>query len=171
MNWYLDDIKQPCTQSAPRPFGQVPVIEDNGKVIFESGALLLHLASKYDLAFSSGKHTSWVVWANSCLDPICFKEDGNGRVLGTALDKPNRFIAVLEEGLSKQEFMADDNVFSVADVAVASYLLYVALFFPSCNLSNTLAICSYMARCAARPCFRSAFGDGHAVLAARTTAE
>ena len=49
----------------------------------------------------------------------------------------------------------------MSDVAVASYLNYVPLFFPSVNLGNTPNVCRYMKRCAERPAFAAAFGDAH----------
>ena len=75
-------------------------------------------------------------------------------------------VAVLDQLLSESEYLVDDD-FSVADVAVCSYLNYVPLFFPSVRL-NSPNIVNYMRRCAERPAFAKAFGGGHAqaVLAA-----
>ena len=53
---------------------------------------------------------------------------------------------------------------------VGSYLNYVPIFFPGADLSRTPAIAAYMQRCAARPAFAKAFGDGHAQLVAGKTA-
>jgi hypothetical protein len=41
--------------------------------------------------------------------------------------------------------------FSVSDIAVSSYLLYLPLFFPTLDLSKWPSMLSYMARCADRP--------------------
>lgn len=68
---------------------------------------------------------------------------------------------VLEQILSSGEWLVD-GTFSVADVAVGSYLNYVPLFFPQTDLSSRPAIAAYMDRCAARPKFAEAFGDQHA---------
>ena len=75
-------------------------------------------------------------------------------------------MSVLDQLLSESEYLVDDD-FSVADVAVAAYLCYVPLFFPSVRL-NSPNIVAYMRRCAERPAFAKAFGGGHAnaVLAA-----
>lgn len=77
---------------------------------------------------------------------------------------------VLEQILGGCEWLVDDQ-FSVADVAVGSYLNYVPLFFPNTDLSAKPGIASYMARCAARPAFGEAFGAQHAELVARKTSE
>jgi glutathione S-transferase len=152
----------------PHPFNQVPCLVD-GPVddlstcspIWESGAILLHIATKYDPNYSIEKHAPWVVFANSALDPICFREDSNGRVLGTSLDKPNKKIAVLEEMLADSDYIVD-NKFSVADVAIASYLNYVPLFNgDSVSLRGIPNVVRYMERCAEREKFGGAFGGQH----------
>ena len=79
---------------------------------------------------------------------------------GTQLDKPNRALDVLEGLLKDKEWLVN-NQFSVADVAVGSYLNYVPLFFSGVNPTNRPNIVKYMARCAARPKFGEAFGSSH----------
>lgn len=133
--------------------------------VFESGAILLYAADKYDSRCATpedrAKYTKWVVWANAALDPICFVENENGQVIGTRLDQPGRALSVLDELLAKSEYIVD-NEFSVADVAVASYLNYVPLFFPRVALGVAPNVDAYMKRCAERPAFAAAFGAQHA---------
>ena len=81
---------------------------------------------------------------------------------GTQLDKPNKALDTLEKLLGKSDYLVD-NQFSVADVAVGSYLNYVPIFFGSVRkLPNRPNIGKYMIRCASRPAFVKAFGEGHA---------
>ena len=81
---------------------------------------------------------------------------------GTQLDKPNKGLDTLEKILAGKEYLVN-NEFSVADVAVASYLNYVPVFFGSVRkLPNRPNIGKYMIRCAQRPAFAKAFGEGHA---------
>ena len=168
VNWYLEEKKIPFTQKQPRPsnhpFGQTPFLSDDGGVeVFESGAILLYLADAYggnDTPQQRAKYTKWVVWANSELDGLCF---GKG-MSGTQLDKPGRALDVLEKLLANSEYLCD-NEFSVADVAVASYLNYVPVFFGNVRkLPNRPNIGNYMIRCASRPAFAKAFGNDHANL-------
>jgi glutathione S-transferase len=49
--------------------------------------------------------------------------------------------------------------FTVADVAVASYLLYVLQFFPDTDLSRWPHMVAYMKNCASRPSYGKAFGE------------
>lgn len=54
---------------------------------------------------------------------------------------------------------------------MASYLNYVPIFHRSANLAATPNTVKYMARCAARPAFGEAFGEGHQQLVLSKTAE
>jgi glutathione S-transferase len=76
----------------------------------------------------------------------------------TGLKKPNKRIDTLEEMLSKKDYLVDGG-FSMADVAVASYLLYVPQFFQGIDLSRWPNVVNYMKRCAERPAYGEAFGS------------
>ena len=48
-----------------QPFGQVPAYEEDGLVLFESGAILLHIAARSDVlmpadAKSRARMTAWM---------------------------------------------------------------------------------------------------------------
>lgn len=167
VNWYLYEKNIPFQQLPPRPskhpFGQVPFLEDDdGVEVFESGAILLYLADAYganNTPKARASYTKWIVWANSELDSLCF---GKG-MSGTQLDKPNRALDTLESILGENEWLVN-NDFSVADVAVGSYLNYVPVFFSSVNPSRRPNMVKYMQRCASRPAYVEAFGKEHAAL-------
>merc|ERR1719454_2748303 len=173
VNWFADESGIELEMQAPRPskhpFQQVPFLtDDDGVEVFESGAILLYLADAYGEASSAKEraaYTKWVVWSNSELDGLCCGAvPGDHRVRGTSMDNPSlRSVSTLEALLSENEWLVGGE-FSVADVAVGSYLNYVPIFFPQANLGATPAIAEYMRRCASRPAFASAFGDGHAGL-------
>jgi len=162
--WYLYEQNIPFTQrdsGARTPFGQIPfATDDNNIEIFESGAILLYAADCYggnNTPQKRAEYTKWVVWANSELDGLCFGK----RMSGTSIDKPGRAMDVLEETLSKNQWLVD-NKFSVADVAVGSYLNYVPLFFSNVNMASRPNVARYMNECASRPTFAKAFGEQHA---------
>ncbi|KAJ1446057.1 glutathione S-transferase [Pelagophyceae sp. CCMP2097] len=171
VNWYAAEAGIPLQMTAPRPsthpFGQVPFLVDDGGVeVFESGAILLYLADAYGPAKTAAeraKYTKWVMWANSELDGLCFGAvPGDHRVRGTSMDNPSlRSVQVLEQLLGESEWLVGGE-FSVADVAVGAYLNYVPIFFPGAVLDKTPNIAAYMARCASRPAFTTAFGEQHA---------
>merc|ERR1712238_522815 len=108
-----------------------------------SGAILNYLNSKVeentdddsDLESRNAAITSWISWANASLDPICFLETPDGKVYDTGLKKENKRIDTLDSMLADKEYLVDGG-FSLADVAVASYLLYVPQFFKGIDLSR-----------------------------------
>jgi len=181
VNWYAAEAGIPVEVVPPlpsrHPFQQVPfLVDDDGVEVFESGAILLYLADKADPAGtvqSRARYTKWVMWANSELDGLCFGAiPGDHRVRSSTLSSaPGKVKAVdkLEAILGACQWLVEDE-FSVADVAVGSYLNYVPLFFPSTDLSARPNIASYMLRCAERPCFGEAFGEDHQALV-RTKAQ
>ena len=173
INWFLIEKRIPFIQKnpkpSPHPFGQVPCLTDkDGVEVFESGAILLYLADVYGGTLSTttssdavdrAKYSKWIVWSNAELDGLCF---GKG-MSGTQLDRPSRTLDILENILESTEYIVD-NTFSVADIAIASYLNYVPIFFRNVSPVNRPNICRYMLRCAERPAFAEAFGQDHAQL-------
>lgn len=110
----------------PHPFGQLPCVTDlNGVVLFESGAILQYLNFEHAKLTKAQQASviSWITWANASLDPICFLETPDGKVYDTGLKTRNKRIDRLEAILAKQDFLVDDAGFTLADVAVSSYLL------------------------------------------------
>jgi len=170
VNWYLYEQKIEFKQVQPRPtrhpFNQVPFLTDDGGVeVFESGAILLYLADRYggnDTPAQRAAYTKWVVWANSELDALCFGESDRG-MTGTKLDKPDRKLDVLDDLLTANEWLVE-NKFSVADIAVASYLNYVPIFFSGVRPTTRKGLCAYMSRAAGREAFGKAFGSDHQQL-------
>lgn len=152
----------------PHPFGQLPCLETaEGAILFESGAILQYLNMEY-AATKQGLSKqqmaaviSWIVWANASLDGICFKETPDGKVYDTGLKEKNKRIQKLEEILGQRDYyLVEDAGFTLADVAVASYLLYVVQFFPDVSLASLYPnVAQYMQRCASRDAYAQAFGD------------
>jgi len=158
IEWYLVEIDKEYSHEEgragnPNPFGQIPgLTDDNGVAIFESGAILLYLADKYGGVNTPEDRASiaqWVVWANAALDPVLFTRDIEARA-PALLTKLNGI-------LDGKEYLVQ-GTFSVADVAVCSYLLFIPLFHPNFDASRFPNVVSYMARCAARPAYKTAFG-------------
>ena len=183
-NWGAHEVALDFTMgdltNNPHPFGQIPCLVDSSDekdeedaLVFESGAILIYLheltKEKQQLTKAQAAAVqSWITWANASLDPICFLETPDGKVYDTGLKKQNKRIGQLNEVLGKQQFLVaasssakgdDDSVFTLADVAVASYLLYVLQFFPGTDLSRWPHIVRYMKECAGRPAYSKAFGE------------
>lgn len=179
VNWACLELGIPFSmgnlQANPHPFGQLPCLaDDSGVTVFESGAILQYLQQNYSPSETLSKAeqaaiTSWIVWANASLDPICFLETPDGKVYDTGLRKPNRRMKRLEEILKSNQrkedglyYLVPTAGFTVADVAVTAYLLYVVQFFPDAVEAierNTPIVSAYMRQCAARPAYGEAFGE------------
>ena len=173
VNWCCHELTLPFNvvpkdNSNPHPFGQIPCLVDEntqgGPVsVFESGAILLYLSTKYGTFESDQERAdclSWCFWANSSLDPVLFKENERGQVIGTGAGQENRKLRGLDVHLTGKEYLSQTNRFTAADEAVASYLLYIPQFFGSkISFGMYPNIAKYMQRCASRPCYRQGNPD------------
>merc|ERR1719183_495078 len=158
IEWYLLEINKEYTHEEgragnPNPFGQIPGLRDDGGVeMFESGAILLYIADKYggvNTPEDRADMSKWVLWANAALDPVLFTRDIEARAPALLM----KLNAILEG----KDFLVK-NTFSVADVAVCSYLLFIPLFHPNFDASRFPNVVSYMSRCVDRPAYQRAFG-------------
>jgi len=168
VSWALTELGIPFDVLPPRgenphPFGQIPCLEDDGFVVFESGAILMYLADKY-AGLTNAKERSevaqWCVWANSSLDPVCFVENERGQVIGTRGNTENRALRGLDDRLKENKYIAGGGErFTVADVAVASYLFYILIFFGAKGFAFNLYpnITRYMKEMIRRPGYLVAY--------------
>ncbi|KAF6004608.1 hypothetical protein F1559_004703 [Cyanidiococcus yangmingshanensis] len=145
VEWYLRLLKAPVDvvnldmskgeHKSPdflrvNPFGKVPALQETGPEpwsLSESGAILLYLAEKYDPTFpkdlrKKAEITQWVLFANSTLATAAFTESLREKQLPGLL-------AALDQHFAKHSF-ALGGEFSVADVALGTYLSYITMFFP-----------------------------------------
>jgi len=58
-----------------QPFGQVPIFEEDGVVLFESGAIVLHIGERSDVllpkdADASARATQWLIAALNSIEPF-----------------------------------------------------------------------------------------------------
>lgn len=160
---------------AAQPFGQVPWLTDGDVTIFESGAILLHLAEKSSALMPtdpSGRAevVAWVIAALNSVD-LPSQPWALFRFLGFPGESPEaKFIEDflkarlerMEAVLAGREWLAGDR-FTVADLLMADVLRPVDKFdglakFPACG--------AYVARATARPAFVKAYDDQMAHFAA-----
>lgn len=146
------------------PFHQIPVIDDDGIVLAESGAILLYVANKSGRLIPSdaqGRATvmQWCFAAVSTVAPTLqavetieiFDQDKSAtKVLEETKKLAGRWFEHLERRLANQEWIALPE-FTVADIALASVLRTIRqtdLMTPFPHLT------SYFARCHARPAWQ-----------------
>ncbi|EFJ50231.1 hypothetical protein VOLCADRAFT_120670 [Volvox carteri f. nagariensis] len=150
---------------AINPFGKVPALLDGDLPLFESGAILLHLANKYGKLGDNelGRAAQWTLFANSTLSEAFFNERQRPTQMPVML-------RTLNDLLTKKPYLTGE-AFSVSDIAVGSYLLYLPLFFPDLDLTQYPAVWSYMQRISQRPTcpmpYKEAMADALEVAAQR----
>lgn len=152
-----------------QPFSQVPVYQDDEVTLFESGAILLHIARKSDVLLpvtEAGKSLAiqWMFAALNSIEPFImhlveidiFRKGDSW----TAERRPQALAIVekrlndLSERLQGREWLEDR--FTVGDLIMASVLR---------NLRHTDLVSvhpvlgPYLAHCEARPAFQKALAD------------
>ena len=157
-----------------QPFGQVPWLTDGELSLFESGAILLHLAGRSEtlMPVDPQRRSEVTQWLFAALNSVeaaslpwsLFKFSGD------TADTPGRqnleaFLQArlqhMEAVLAKREWLAGS--FSVADILMADVLRLVDRFD---GLSEYPACLDYVARATARPAFVKAHADQMAHFAA-----
>lgn len=157
-----------------QPFGQVPWLTDGEIKLFESGAILLHLAERSEKLMPSdpSSRSEVIQWIFAALNSVemaslpwsLYKFSGDttetpGRkYLDNFL---NARLKHMESVLAERKWLVDS--FSVADILMADVLRLVDRFdglaeFPACR--------DYVARATARPAFKKAYNDQMAHFAA-----
>ena len=146
------------------PNGHIPAIQDGDLTLFESLAINLYLARKYDKGLwpktveGEGKAYQWSIWAMTELEEplltalmhrMFLPEDQ--RDPKKAVDGEQRAqtpIAVLEGQLRKDDWLAGKD-FTVADLSVAAVLSWATLI--GMDLSAFPKTQAWLGRCTSRP--------------------
>lgn len=160
---------------AAQPFGQVPWLTDGDITLFESGAILLHLAQKSPALMPtdpSGRAevVSWVIAALNSVD-LPGQPWAMFRFMGLPGGSPesefvDSFLKArldrMEAVLAGREWLVADR-FTVADLLMADVLRPVNRLD---GLAHHPACHAYVARATARPAFKKAYDDQLAHFAA-----
>jgi glutathione S-transferase len=167
-------MKEPA-HLALHPFGQIPTYEEDGLVLFETGAIVLHIAQRYQGLLPADDHAraraiTWMFAALNTVEPPIL-ELVTARIFEG--DKPwsKERIPLVEERvrdrlkpLSARLSDADwlDGDFSAGDLMMVSVLLRLR---PSGLLDEFPILAAYVARGEARPAYQRAFAAQLAVNA------
>lgn len=115
------------------PFGQVPVLDDNGVVLGDSNAILVYLATRYDdgrwLPRDPVGAARVQRWLSVAAGEIAFGPGaarlgvlfGRPVPLDDAIARAQRLFVLMESLLAEQPFLADSHA-TLADVAAYSYI-------------------------------------------------
>ena len=149
---------------ALQPFGQVPILEEDGQVLFESGAIVLHIAERCEALLPTdpkarARAVQWLIAALNSIEPHLV----NFAVLGVFYadqewaklrrDGAKAFalhrLASLAKALGDKPYLDGDR-FSAGDLMMTTVLR----IDPELIVDPQLA--AYVARCTARPAFKRA---------------
>ena len=169
------EMKQPA-HLARQPFGQIPSYEEGDLALFESGAIVLHIAERHpallpDDADARARAIAWMFAALTTVQaPIVEREAAMllerdkpwHRERLPMLDKRVRDrLGQLSDYLGEAEWL--DGAFSAGDLLMVNVLRRPA---GSVFLPDYPNLAAYVARGEARPAFKRAFVAQHAVFQA-----
>jgi glutathione S-transferase len=187
VRWALEEVGQPYevrlvsfaqmkepAHKAIQPFGQIPTLEDGDLALFETGAIVLHIAERHvgllpADANGRARAIAWMFAAVNTIEPPIVER--SAAVL-MERDKPwfEARMPMLEaridariSDLSRRLAEADwlDGAFSAADVMMVTVLRRLE---GSGLLEKYPNLMAYIARGEARPAYRRAFADQRAVF-------
>jgi GSH-dependent disulfide-bond oxidoreductase len=151
------------------PNNKIPALvdEENGvsHTLFESGAILLYLAEKYDCILPAAaprreQALEWLLWASSGLGPMLGQwntfarrnELKNPEAIAHFTKEAVRLLKVLERRLNRAGYLAEE--YSIADIAAFTWpraMLEHVRAFPDSNLGATPAIDAWLLEIGKRP--------------------
>jgi glutathione S-transferase len=190
VRWALEEVGQPYDvryldwgeqKAAPHrarsPFGQVPTWEEDGLVLFESGAIVQHIAEKWPGLLPAdpaarARAIEWMFAALNTVEPpvwelivakfIDGKEEWAAARLPSVKARLGERLGELSARLGDSEWL--DGTFSVGDLLMVQVLRNVSR---SGMLDDWPNLAAYVARGEARP----AFGRALAALRAGQTGD
>jgi glutathione S-transferase len=187
VRWALEEVGQPYevrllsftemkepAHRALHPFGQVPTYEEGDLALFESGAIVFHIAERHagllpEDANARARAITWMFAALNTVEPPIFD-----RVIATVLDCDKAWyeqrLLVVEDRirerlgeLSSRLGDADwlDGAFNAGDLLMVAVLRWLK---GSDLLNEYPNLSAYVARGEARPAFKRAFDAQLAVF-------
>jgi glutathione S-transferase len=189
VRWALEEVGQPYevrlvsfaamkepAHRARHPFGQIPTYEEGDLVLFESGAIVLHLAERHPGLLLPGdanaraRAITWMFAAVNTVEPPILElqtaKFGEGDRSWTAermplvMDRIRVRLGELADRLGDATWL--DDGFSAGDLMMVGVLFRLR---PSGILAELPRLDAYVARGEARPAFQRAFAAQAAVAA------
>jgi len=149
-----------------QPFGQVPAYEEDGLVLFESGAIVLHVAERSEALMPSdprrrARVTTWMFAALNTMEPriqnlaeidLFYAEEEWAKLRRpAAVEAARARLATLAGWLAGRDYLEDR--FSAADLLMTTVL---RILRHTDLLQEEPALLAYKERCEARPAFTKA---------------
>ncbi|SFR87554.1 glutathione S-transferase [Stenotrophomonas maltophilia] len=170
------EMKQPA-HLARHPFGQIPTYQEGERVLFESGAILLHLAERHHGLLPAGdsarmRAIMWMFAALNTVEPpiversmawLLEREQPWYAQRQVMLDERVRTrLSQLSAWLGDKTWLEDE--FSVGDLMMVAVLLRLQ---SSGMIDGYPTLVAYVARATERPAYQRAFAAQLAVFQSR----
>ena len=186
VRWALEEVHQPYevrlvsfkalkepAHLALHPFGQIPTYEEGDLALFETGAIVFHIANRFPglLPADANARARAITWMFAALNTIeppilelvtarIFERDKPWAAdrLPLVQERVRERMKPLVARLGKAEWL--DGAFSAGDLMMVSVLLRLR---PSGMLDEFPSLAAYVARGEARPAYQRAFAAQLAV--------
>jgi glutathione S-transferase len=150
-----------------QPFGQVPILMEDDLVLFESGAIVLHIGERSETllpkeAGARARAIQWLVAALNSVEPfvmnvalidfIYSSEQWAKLRRPSAVEFVQRRLAALSNSLGDKPFL-DGERFTAGDLVMASVL---RILKNTDIVSRDARLGAYLERCTSRPAFKRA---------------
>lgn len=167
-------MKEPA-HLALHPFGQIPTYEEDGLVLFETGAIVLRIAQRYQGLLPADDHAraravTWMFAALNTVEPPILElvtarifegdKPWASERIPLVVERVRDRLAPLSARLGDADWL--DGDFSAGDLMMVSVLLRLR---PSGILDEFPILAAYVARGEARPAYQRAFAAQLAVNA------
>ncbi|WP_198118531.1 glutathione S-transferase family protein [Massilia rhizosphaerae] len=167
-------MKEPA-HLALHPFGQIPTYEDDGLVLFETGAIVLYIAQHYQGLLPDDEHAraravAWMFAAVNTVEPPILElvtarifegdKPWSKERIPLVEDRVRDRMTQLAAHLGDADWL--DGAFSAGDLMMVSVLLRLR---PSGILDEFPVLAAYVARGEARPAYQRAFAAQLAINA------
>ncbi|WP_425647386.1 glutathione S-transferase family protein [Agrobacterium leguminum] len=189
VRWALEEVGQPYdvrllsfkamrepAHLALQPFGQIPTYEEGDLVLFESGAIIFHIAESHtgllpEDANARARAIMWMFAALSTMEPPIVEhfvtgflerdKSWHGERLQIVDERIRKRLGELSHRLGEAEWL--DGAFSAGDLLMISVLQRIK---SSGILDEYANLAAYVARGEARPAYKRAFADQLAIFKA-----
>ena len=166
-------MKEP-THRALHPFGQIPTYEEDGLALFESGAIVFHIAQSHAgllpvEANARARAITWMFAALNTVEPPILElviakfvegdKPWSAQRLPVVMDRIRDRLSQLSGRLGAADWL--DGAFSAGDLMMVGVLLRLKA---SGLLDEYPNLVAYVARSEARPAFKRAFDAQLAVF-------
>jgi len=152
---------------ALQPFGQVPILEEDGMVLFESGAIVMHIGARSEALLpketaARNRAIQWMFAAVNSVEPaligLTLLDFVHANEEWAKLRRPGAQVLAQRklDGLSKalgDKPWLDGERFTAGDLMMATVLRFVG---HTGMVSADPRLTAYLARCTARPAFQRA---------------